>query len=170
MYKTIRLSAIVLICSYFTLSIATEPSLPPYHQYYVTGRIERLSNGNKSLFVVSLVGKFNTINQDSLVAIKGMYVQKKGENETYVTDSTGIFSLRISSQEKADSLAVKVSAPDKPDGIGAMFAVERPSATFTSEYINQRQGCECEYSTDAQTYTRTDYYRYDFSNKNVTIP
>ena len=168
--KYFHVAAILLICSYFSVSIATEPTLPPYHQYFVTGKIERISNGKKGFFVVSLVGKFSRINTDSLVDLSGTFRPQKNENKTFITDSSGSFSILISSMEKADSLAIKISAPDKQNVIGPLFSVGRASATFTIEYTQPREGCECEYSTEAHKQSVIEYYRYDFFNAIITIP
>ena len=170
MIKHFRLYLLVAFCLYFSVSIATPPTLAPYHQYNVSGKIERISNSSKANFVVSLVGKFSDINKDSIINITKVNTTEKNENEKYLTDSTGNFIIIVSSTIKADSLAVKVSAPDKQDVIGFFFTVGAPSFTVQSEYVEDRMGCECEYSTDAKKYAETKYYRYDFQNKTVTIP
>lgn len=161
---------LIVLCCYFSITVATSPPTPPYHQYYVMGKIERVSNGNKANFVVSLVGKFNIINIDSVVDIKGRYISRNNENGRYLTDSSGYFSILVSSSEKADSLALKVSAPDKQDVIGLFFDIGEPSFISKYESTEDRTGCNCEYSTDAKKNIVTDYYRYDFHNIVVTIP
>lgn len=51
------------------LTIGTSPTPPPYHQYWVSGRIVRNSSLPLNDFVVSLEGKFPNSLPDSLVSI-----------------------------------------------------------------------------------------------------
>jgi hypothetical protein len=167
-HKIFLFVAIALITASF--SIATEPTPAPYHEYIVSGMLERL-NKPKENFVVSLVGKFNQrYSDDSLVDLNGGYLGPL--NWKVVTDSTGNFSLDIKYFNKVDSIGIKISSPDHSPYISPLFHTGTPSITITEQYQNpQPNGCRsCTMSTDAQTNVRIVGYKYYFSQKIVSLP
>ena len=76
---------------------ATEPTLPPHHQYYVTGAITRPAGASLTNFPVVILAKFPDRNEFEI--LRGIQVQY--ERPVGLTDSAGRFSVVASSQWKA---------------------------------------------------------------------
>lgn len=162
------LCALVLLAQ---VGIGTSPATPPYHQYWVGGKITRPSGHPLGNFVITLAGKFSgPFNADTLLPASYFGFHLSGENYPALTDTAGQFSLVIATEWKADSLTVEVNAVDKPVVRGALFAVPKQIGTaITSTFVEGQPGCSgC--GKDAPEYTRIDGYRYNLPSQIVVLP
>ena len=146
----------------------TEPTPPPYHEFTVRGVLERPAGGSREGFAIVLCGKFRYSHDTTFRILRGVY-NSTGNIPISLTDSTGSFFLRVSS-EQVDSLALAVVVPDRPLVRGEAFSVDGTPGyphwrTYTSGKAAGCAGC----STDPDVIERIEYYSYYFSNKIIGI-
>ncbi|HEX7572520.1 MAG TPA: hypothetical protein VF514_05460, partial [Bacteroidota bacterium] len=158
-----------VIAALAPFTFANEPLPQPYHQYVLNGTVLRASNGPKALFIVSLTGKFSMIRSDSAVDLSAVYSYHQGDRTQSITDSSGAFSLQVTLGMKADSLALKVAAPDKPVVIGGLFGIPNVGVEVTGTFGETEPGSSgC--SKDPVTTTQIIGYRYTLPDKSIVIP
>ena len=151
---------------------ATSPTLPPYHQFHVSGRVERSSGASKKDFSVALFAKpLYRIQSSDFEIMRG--IGKEYDRPIAITDSTGSFSLVTSSQDKPDSIVIGVVVPERPTCFGQRISAASLHAlpyTFVGEYNdNDLSGCNGCHPTPKK-YTVTKYYSYSLQDLNVVIP
>jgi hypothetical protein len=162
-------AGLVVIAALAPFTFANEPLPQPYHQYVLNGRVLRASNGPKALFIVSLAGKFSMIRFDTTSGLSGAYSYHSGDKTESITDSSGAFSLQVTLGIKADSLALKVEAPDKPLVLGEFFGIPNIGVGITGTFGEAQPGCSgC--SKDPVTSTQIIGYRYTLPDRSIAIP
>jgi hypothetical protein len=161
--------SILIILLLGPVIFGTEPLPPPYHQFRASGQLARTTGASKENFIVTLVGKFSYPARDTTIVLTSGFAYYPSKTPVSMTDTSGIFYLDLKSQFKPDSVAVQVSAVDKPITFGTFLAVPEPSITFTEEYQEQRTGCSsCATSEPMHTYVTG--YQYQLPTLFVTIP
>jgi hypothetical protein len=162
-------AVLVVIAALAPFTFANEPLPPPYHQYILSGRVIRTSNGPKALFVVSLAGKFSWARFDTTFGLSLAYSYHQGDRTESITDSSGAFSLQVTLDTQADSLALKVAAPDKPVVLGEFFGIPNVRTEITGTFGETEPGCSgC--SKDPATTTQVIGYTYRLPDKSIVIP
>jgi hypothetical protein len=151
------------------LTIGTEPTPPPYHQYIVSGSITRNAGLPMDNFVVTLKGKFPYPFPDSLVAVLPFRAQSGNANYPAVTDTAGNFTIIVATEPRADSLVVEVTAAGKPTARGITMAVPEQRISITTSYTENEPGCNgC--TSDATNRTRVVGYQYVLPEQTLSIP
>ena len=150
---------------------ATEPALPPYHQYVVRGKITRpFGSSLKNISIVVLAKGGQHSGSETFQILAGRSVQY--ERAICLTDSTGTFFVVASSDTKADSIAVGVVAPDRPLVVGTPLslsgvqAAAQTTITTDSEINSGCSGCD---SPNQNTRTRVIAYSYYFPDQSVSL-
>jgi hypothetical protein len=162
-------AGLVVIAALAPFTFANEPLPPPYHQYVLNGTVVRTSNGPKAFFVVSLAGKFSMIRSDTAVDLSAVYYYQQGDRTQSITDSSGAFSLQVTLDMKADSLALRVAAPDKPVFAGELFGIPDAGVEITGTFDEAEPGCSgC--SRNPATTTQIIGYKYTLPEKSILIP
>lgn len=147
----------------------TAPTPPPYHQYLVQGEVQRSTGGGKQNFLVTLVGKFSTPQRDTTIELVRANILYPSNISVIVTDTSGYFVLDLRTQDKADSLAIKVVAVDKPAYVGSFFFVPQAAVTLKGETQEESSGCNgC--GTDIPKQSYTVGYQYALPRQIVTLP
>jgi hypothetical protein len=118
--KSAARTFVVVVAVLAPYLFATSPTPAPYDQFSVQGNITRPSGNSLENFSVVLLAKGRTSG--------GTFQILKGRGEQYdrpvsLTDSTGAFSILVSTYEKTDSLALGVVVPDRPITRGATIAL-----------------------------------------------
>lgn len=164
--KIIGIAIAVMIL--FQLTIGTEPLPPPYHQYFVSGIILRGPGLPLNNFVVSLRGKFPYSTPDSVVSVMVYRVTANNERYPAVTDTAGRFYLIVATLPKADSLALEITAADKPTVLGQMIAVPRQGISLTTEDVVAEPGCSgCGKEPDSRV--RVIGYQYFLPEQTINL-
>jgi hypothetical protein len=167
--RSLLKAGLVVIVALTPFTFATEPLPPPYHQYILSGTVIRTSDGPKAFFVVSLAGKFSMVRSDSTFGLAGFYSYHQGDKTESITDSSGAFFLQVTLGMKADSLALKVAAPDKPAVLGEFFGIPDVGVATTGTFSETEPGCSgC--SKDPATTTQIIGYTYTLPDKSIVIP
>jgi hypothetical protein len=162
-------AGLVVVAALAPFTFANDPPPTPYHQYVLSGRVIRTSNGPRAFFVVSLAGKFSMIRFDTTFGLSGVYSYHQGDKTASVTDSSGAFFLQVTLGVKADSLALRVEAPDKPVVLGEFFGIPDAGIEITGSFGESEPGCSgC--SKDPATTTRILGYTYTLPDKSIVIP
>ncbi len=152
------------------MSIGTSPLPPPYHQYYVSGVLERPSGGSRKDFTVILLGKFPNAAPGKYTVVRYSDFGPQDDFPIGITDSTGAFALRASNNQKADSLEIGVVVPDRPLSTGTPFYVgaARGSPAYEPYTSGTESGCRtCTSEPTTQEVIR--YYSYFFDSVAVAI-
>ena len=161
----LALAAVLLL----PIVLGTSPRPAPYHEFIVHGFISRQAGGMKQNFVVSLVGRFRDFYPDSLIDLDGSAVRHSSPAMKAVTDTSGSFWLDVQANFVVDSLAIKVSAVDRPLCFGELFPVPTSRQEITEESAAEMRGCHgCETVSPAQTYVVG--YRYQCPEQTVAVP
>lgn len=158
----------IIIVALAPLLLGTEPSLPPYQDFTVSGMLERPAGGSKEGFAVVLCGKSRFFGDSSFHILRGLGYSTN-DCPIALTDSSGAFTLRVSSYE-VDSLALAVVVPDRPLERGEPFFVDKTRGTphwrtYKSTGATGCAGC----STGPDVTERIEFYSYYYSNKNISI-
>lgn len=165
--RSFRIVLAALILSPFVFG--EEPQLPPYHQYLLVGELSRSNAGPKENFVVTLVGQFSTPFPDTTLELLPPLAFFESDAIWSVTDTSGKFMIDVKSEFKADSIAIKVTAVDKPDYVGSSFFVPQPGTTIMGEHKRSGSGCNgCNNVEPTQSYVKG--YRYQFPYQVVLVP
>lgn len=144
---------------------------PPYHQYLVEGHVQRSTGGPKQNFLVTMLGRFSVLSAptDTTLELVGKNILYPSNVSKSVTDTSGHFLLNLNAQWKADSLAIKVVAPDKPDYVASFFFVPEANATFTGEIPAESSGCnDCATVTPGGSFIAG--YQYQLPDQTVVLP
>lgn len=151
-------------------SWSTSPPPPPYHQYTVQGTLDRLSGGNRENFAVVLLAKVRYEQDSTFRILRGIAYPSVRDHPIGLTDSAGVFTLRVSTYLPADSLRVGVVIPDMPMTLGAPFPVDTSSAVPNREWYTPQAepGCSgC--GTEPMATERIVYYSYYINGLTVSI-
>jgi hypothetical protein len=97
-----------------SLGRSTSPLPLPPHQFVVTGSLVR-SGGNLDGYAVVLLGRFS--GDSSLHVLEG---QSSSDHDLAASDADGQFSLTVTTERKADSLAVTAFPLTRPGGQSAV--------------------------------------------------
>jgi len=162
----------IFVVIFITFSLGTSPLPPPYHQYSVSGVLGRPAGGSKKGFAVLLLGRFKDVSMpdSSFQILRGIPYPRYRDVPISITDSAGSFSIRASSDIRADSLRLAVIVPDRPLTTGTPYYVDASLAVPNTETykLEPEPGCSsC--ATDPGTQTRIVFYSYYFDNKVITI-
>jgi len=157
------------IILFFTLSIgkATEPLLPPYYEYNITGHLENTKTKNNANYTLQLFGLPNKkYNVEKWIQCKGM--NKANERPIFLTDSTGYFSLKVNNQFLFDSIKVGLISPDKILFGQSAYINESTLTKVEVQYTeSNKSGCtSC--GTEPIKY-RTEKYIYNNSSYKIKI-
>lgn len=151
--------------------IGTSPIIP-IHRYTIKGQISRPEGRGKANFVVTVMGKFvSNLTEPQEIELTSFIYPKSSNRIQSVTDSTGMFTLDVSIDRKADSIAVKVSAPDKPSFVSSYISLKDAALTeIVSRYTDPTQpGCSgCGSEPKYTNYVST--YQYTFPDQTVSLP
>lgn len=147
--------------------VGTSPLPPPYHQYRVTGTIERAGGGPKQNYVVSLVGKFHGFLPDSIIDISSF---DPGAVDQCITDTSGYFYLDARAFAEADSISFKVSAVDKEPFIAPRWLHPVASIVITGEINTHEPGCNGCSSVEPSSSSYVKGYLYMFETQRIVIP
>ena len=151
------------------LILGTEPLPPPYHEFLQAGYVDRPFGGSKQHFIVSLVGRFPYYYPDSTIELAAGLALSSSNAAVSVTDTAGFFRIDVKCPVKPDSLAIQVSAVDKPVLRGPFFPVPEASMTITGEYQDPHSGCSgCNTNEPMQTYVKG--YRYQLPIQRIALP
>jgi hypothetical protein len=164
-HSTILFAAGILIL--LPLIVGTSPLPPPYHQYRVTGTIERAGGGPKQNYVVSLVGKFAGFLPDSIIDISSF---DSGTVDQCITDTSGYFYIDARAFAEADSISIKVSAADKEPFIAPRWLHPVASIVITGELNTQEPGCTGCSSVETASSPYVKGYLYMFETQRIVIP
>ena len=126
--------AILILLPYL---FSTSPIPPPYHQYKVTGFIERENDGERRNYTVNLVAMF-WHRPDTVINI--LSISPPGIVED-TTDSSGYFSIDVRSGEKADSISIRAMSPDSQSFVSKSWIIPVVTDSITREVKNQSSGC-----------------------------
>ncbi len=167
-----QLSCAVIVFALLTpFILATSPTLPPYHQFTISGRIERSSGGTRKNFSVSLLGKplYRTPSPEFEI-LRGIGAQN--DRPIALTDSSGSFYLVTSNYNKPDSIVVGIIVPERNIIYGSVLSVSQlqpyPNMVTQDYYDHDQSGCNgCQ--TTPQTQTVTTHYSYTILDQIVTI-
>jgi len=163
----VRTIGVVIVIPFL---MGTSPEPPPYHQYLVSGMLERPAGGSKQDFAVTLLGWFQYQTDSVFVLFDGVTYPKFGDFPIDLTDSIGAFTIRLSHQIKADSVRLAVIVPDNPSTVGIPWFVgdiQGIPHTETFEVAGE-PGCFGTES-DPTTVTVTSFYSYSFVDRVITI-
>ncbi|MGE5499574.1 MAG: hypothetical protein ACM3Q2_15950 [Syntrophothermus sp.] len=153
------------------LMIGTSP-IVPLHRYIIKGHISRPEGREKGNFIVTVMAKFVTnLPEPEVWELTSDTGPRPSNYIQCITDSTGLFYLDVSSTRKADSIAVKVSAPDKPAFVSTYVSLKDAVLTeIVSRYSNPTEpGCSgCGSEPQYSTYVST--FQYTFPDKTVNLP
>ncbi len=142
---------------------ATSPTLPPYHQYSVRGRITRPAGGSVKDLAVLLLAKERFFSANTFQILQGKRVQ--GERAISLTDSVGVFYIVASSEQKADSLEIGIVSPDRPLVTGNPFSLNGVQSIPQEETFTDTQngsGCSgCDGPTKVTSVVAYSYYLPD---------
>jgi hypothetical protein len=144
--------------------------LPPaYHEYIIQGQVERQNGGSRENFVLTLAAKFHFLPQDSIIELTDGRILYPSNISISVTDTGGHFYLDLKTGDKADSIAIKVAAVDRPAYLSPFMVVPQPSRTLMGETQSQTSGCKgCENITPAESYVAG--YEYQFPDQIIVLP
>lgn len=166
-YPLTRIFIISMVLAPFLFG--TEPSLPPYHDFTVTGVLQRPAGGSRAGFTVVLCGKSRLMNDSTFQILRGLGYSTN-DRPVALTDSGGAFQLRVSSYE-VDTLALGVVVPDRPVQLGVPFPVKVSMATPHWETYKSGEATGCAgCATDPPVTSRVRYYSYYFGDEIITIP
>ncbi len=160
------LFAVTLVLSPYIF--ATSPTPPPCDQFTVQGNITRPSGTSLENFSVVLLAKGRTLGTTFQI-LKGRGAQY--DHPVSLTDSTGAFSIIVSTYEKADSLAVGVVVPDRPISMGthiALSGIQPSEQTETHTTYNDATCSGCTSPVD-KTETIVVAYRYYLPTQVVAL-
>ncbi len=151
------LVAVTLVLSPFVF--ATSPLPPPYHQYHVQGTITRPAGASLKNFSIVLLAKGQFIGP-AFQVLKGRGVQY--ERPISLTDSIGGFILVVSSDMKADSLAVGVVMPDRPIAMSSPLSLNSIPAQEQTETHTTYNDATCSGCTSPVDKTTTIVVAYKY--------
>jgi hypothetical protein len=140
-----------------------------YYEYNINGSLERPNGKNKENFVIALYIK----TQYGGGFTRFYEIEPNSRNINYIfdlTDTTGRFSVAISSYIHADSLALVVLSPDHPITFGLPFSVNESQAipNYDAYTANDEAGCSgC--GTGPITKHEITSYSYHYENKIIMI-
>ncbi len=158
----------IAIAVLLPFSLATSPEPAPYHQYSVRGVLERPAGGSRRDFAVTLLGKFENLSDSAFQPFRTVTFPKYGDISIGLTDSSGVFFIRISSSFKADSLRLAVITPDRPMTLGVPFPADSSQSlpnteTYKTESEPGCSGC----ASDPGTNERITFYSYYIDNRTI---
>lgn len=105
---------------------------------------------------------------DSLVELRDTEIRHTSAASKAVTDSSGLFVLDPQTGFKADSLAIRVSAVDRPTYPSELFALPASRTEILRQTAAEMSGCRgCETVTPAGSYVES--YRYEISVTTIVI-
>ena len=162
---------VVVIGSLLLFSFARSPLPPPYYQYSIRGTLERPAGGSRENFAVVALGKFQIIADSGFQSFQSVSFPKYGDIPIALTDSAGVFFIRVSSTFNADSLRLAVVVPDMPLIQGVPFSSSgfQVIPNIESYELESQPGCSgC--ATDPTIEHRTTFYSYFIEDRTITIP
>lgn len=166
-----RIKIATLLAFVFLFGIGTSPLPPPYHQYNVSGTLERPQGGSKSNFTVILLGKARLLSDTTFQILRGRSFSEIGDWPIALTDSSGEFSIRVSNHVPLDSLRLAVIIPDSPMVLGVPFSVDTSLAIREIRTYEIENGAGCGgCGTEPTTERRIVYYSYYITGKDIIIP
>lgn len=160
---------LLIILTVMPFMLANEPEPPPYHQYSVSGTLERLGGGSTKDFAVTLFGWFPSQGGSGFLPFEEATYPRDGDHPVDLTDSAGAFSVRVSSNYRLDSIRLAVVIPDNPmfgnpwyidesDGIPTIITYEVPG----------EPGC-FGIEGDPVSGSKTSFYSYIYFDQTISI-
>jgi hypothetical protein len=146
---------------------ATTP--PPYHQYFVEGFLQRPNAAPKQNFLVTLVARVTLGEGDTTIEFVLPNVAYPGSVNVSITDTSGHFWLSPMSHYKADSLAIRVVAVDRPDYLGAFVLAPAADFTVTGKVQGEESGCRA-CSADPTSESYVVGYQYHLIPQTCVLP
>jgi hypothetical protein len=146
---------------------ATTPQ--PHHQYFVEGLLQRPNGAPKQNFLVTLVARVARVQGDTTIELVLPNVAYPGPINVCITDTSGHFSLSPMSHYKADSLAIKIVAVDRPDYLCAFVPAPAADFTVTGKLQGEESGCRA-CSTDPSSESYVVGYQYHLIQQTCVLP
>jgi len=147
---------------------ATSPLPPPYHQYVVFGHVPRPSGGSKNDFTVVLMGKTLISGDPTYSRLRG--ISYASDVAVSLTDTAGLFFLRVSSILKADSVRAAVIIADSLPITGTPISTAGLQVLPLYETYTPTRSTGCACATEPAEETRTVGYQYLFPEQTVILP
>ena len=155
---------VVSIIVLFPFLFSTVSILSSYHQYKITGFIERESAGERENFAINLVAVF-WYRPDTVVNV--LSISPPGIVKS-ITDSSGYFTIDVRSGEKADSISIRAMSPDSQSFIAKNWIVPVVTDSVIREVKNQSSGCNgCSRQVDEPLSSNTYVQGYIYSINQV---
>lgn len=145
-------------------TMGTSPTLPPYHQYLVSGSISRPAGRPLQDFVVTLKAKFSN-SSSSFLPVSQYRTHSDLDRYPAVTVTSGHFFLIVATVLRADSLMIEVGGADKPVVAGPAIPVPSQAISLTTEYADTQSGC----TTETSHRTRTYGYQYNLPEQTISL-
>lgn len=150
--------------------LADTPEPPPYHQYSVSGTLQRPGGGSTKDFAVTLLGWFPDQNQSVFLPFEGVAYPLYSDHTIALTDSSGAFFVRVSSNFRADSVRLAVVIPENPAMPGNPWYIDGSVGIPTIIYyeVPGEPGC-FGIEGDPVTESKTSFYSYLFFDQTISI-
>lgn len=161
---SLLLILLAVILAPFTFGIATTPKIL-WHQYVVSGTLERASGLSRENFTVALAGR---IGSEEYRRIRGTI--RPSPSPVAITDTSGRFLISVSDAVRFDSIRVMIVRPDSLPLFGEPLAVgaARVFTEYTTADYTDPEGCNGCRTTGTTTVVAG--YVYNFSEQSVILP
>ena len=172
--KNICRSLTILLILVPMVVVYSNSVAPPYHQFTVTGEIEREGGGSRENFVVVVLVKPLWLGTDSLRTYKIFYPDIDYEKRLRstpmaLTDQDGAFWLQIKSVQPIDSITAAVFFPDQMFITGDTLCVgDLRMSALTYRIRSDGGGCCASPVQSNELYTEA--YIYEVPEQKITIP
>ena len=155
---------IFLLFAWMSINFGTEPTLPPYHKYIVSGSIICDSISDKANYTVQLFGwSYNFGKEYTLISNSAR--DKEYVHPIALTDSMGHYNLIVSSDIFFDSIKIGLALPQRSIIFSESYFVDKNNRHEVTEIYNvdKSSGCNCSKQVEAEE-TRIVRYEYYLSN------
>lgn len=145
--------------------------LVPFHEYKVTGHIQRTGGGLKQNFILTLIAKYSSTLDEKVIELKSSNGPSPSNYIQCITDSSGLFYLDVTTKEKADSLAIIVSTVDKESYESKFISLNefKKTESYIDITNDTKYGC-MGLSSEPVFEKQLERYIYTYEDQKITIP
>ncbi len=157
---------LILLTVLFGLSWGTEPILPPYYSYSVSGVLKCDSISDKSNYTILFAGREL---KDSAFSVIGGAEGFGNQHSIDVTDRSGAFNLLVNHQFLFDSIRTGYIGSDNTLKFGKAYKVDTDKLIEIMENVPRGNNVGCSSCTTETTEMRIRNYYYKLENADVDI-
>lgn len=146
-------------------NFGSEPVLPPYHQYVVSGSLVCDTLIDKSNFTVAVWGKSIYFGNE-FVQIKNTDLDY--EHTLVLTDSLGNYSLLVNSPYFLDSLKIGLIQPQHSPIFSVSYSIDKNNRIADERFFYNEGGSGCNScSTNETSTSRVIKYQYHLDSTKI---